>query len=383
MNSVRIKAIDQCLRQLSMAVSTASLYSPDHQQVVNLCSHALGSLGEAFAEDAELSLLRVDNQLAVDGQPLAASLYLDRFARVLKTSGIGHLKFLRNVKADEILQFIGALASRETSINSTEHLILGQVELRYKQKGDAAKQISSKVSELLSDVSSEELAKIMEVYEAVGYDRKLHVVGLSEIVSDFVDIFTNCADPLLALVPLRSMDEYTFTHSLNVCLLNLAQATSLGVSGALLHDIGLSAMLHDIGKLFLPEEVLNKPGKLDDKEWNLLKEHPLKGAEYLVKTPGVPMMAVSNAYEHHMRYDQRGYPTVRRDWRQNTCSHITAISDIYDALRTKRPYRSPMEVNEVLDVIAKLRGTQLHPLLVDNFILLMRKVHVQNKTTST
>jgi HD-GYP domain-containing protein (c-di-GMP phosphodiesterase class II) len=231
------------------------------------------------------------------------------------------------------------------------------------------------VSQLLDDVSSEELAKIMEAYEAVSHNRKLNVVGLSEIVTEFVDIFSSYADPLLTLVPLRSMDEYTFTHSLNVCLLNIGQATALGIDGPLLHDIGLSAMLHDIGKLFLPEEVLNKSGRLDSEEWELLKEHPVKGAEYLVKTPGVPRMAVANAYEHHMRFDQRGYPTVSNDWQQSLSSQITAISDTYDALRTHRPYRTPMDVDEVLVNISNLAGTQLHPLLVENFLRLMKRVH--------
>ena len=151
----------------------------------------------------------------------------------------------------------------------------------------------------------------MEIYEAVKSNRRLQVVGLSEIVAGFINVFAGYADPLLTLVPLRNMDEYTFTHSLNVCLLNLAQATALGIEGQLLHDIGLSAMLHDVGKLFIPAEILNKPGKLDDKEWALMQQHPVRGAEYLLDNPGVPRMAVINAYEHHLRFDLRATPTSR------------------------------------------------------------------------
>jgi len=375
MNPVRLKAMDQCIRQLSTAVSTASLYSADHQQVVRLCRNAYGCLAEALAEEQELSLMRVDDQLAVAGQPLAASLYVDRFARMMKTCGIGHVKFVREIANEELQHLVSALSRRDASVRSSDHLRLGQVEVRYQDHSVGASKLSSQVSQVLDDVSGEELARIMEVYEAVSRNRKLHVVGLSEIVSEFINIFSEHADPLLALVPLRSMDEYTFTHSLNVCLLNIAQATALGIDGPLLHDIGLSAMLHDVGKLFLPEEVLNKPGKLDSKEWALLKEHPVRGAEYLVKTPGVPRMAVINAYEHHMRFDLLGYPKVNQDWQHNLGSQITAVSDIYDALRTKRPYRQPLEVDEVLAILSQLRGTQLHPLLVDNFLHLMKKAH--------
>ena len=195
---------------------------------------------------------------------------------MLKTRGIGHVKFLREVSVEELQGLIGALARRDATVHSSDHLRLGQVEVRYRNPSAGSSRFSSQVSQLLDDVSSEELAKIMEVYDAVSHNRKLNVVGLSEIVAEFVDIFSSYADPLLTLVPLRSMDEYTFTHSLNVCLLNIGQATALGIDGPLLHDIGLSAMLHDIGKLFLPEEVLNKAGRLDSEEWELLKEHPVK-----------------------------------------------------------------------------------------------------------
>ncbi len=378
MNQTRINAMDQCVRQLSTAISTASLYDANHQQVVRLCSSARAYLGEALSEESGLSLMRVDDQLAVDGEPLVESLYTDRFAKTLKTRGVGHIKFLRDVTAQELQCLVKSLAARDEVIRSTDHLRLGQVEVRYRDRSVGSGFLNSEVSRALDDVSSEELARIMEVYEAVSLKRSLKVVGLSEIVAEFVDIFASCADPLLSLVPLRRMDEYTFTHSLNVCLLNLAQATALGIEGPLLHDIGLSAMLHDVGKLFVPEEILNKPARLEGDEWEMLKKHPIKGAEYLVKTPGVPRMAVINAYEHHMRFDQRGYPTVKRDWQQNLCSQMTAISDVFDSLRTNRPYRKPMDVNEVLANISRLGGTQLHPLLVKNFLRVMKRVHPAN-----
>ena len=105
----------------------------------------------------------------------------------------------------------------------------------------------------------------------------------------------------MALVPLREMDEYTFTHSLNVCILNLAQGMSLGFKGQLLHDFGIAAMLHDVGKQFVPEEILNKPGNLEEDEWEFMRQHTLRGAEYLLNNPGIPRLAVICAFEHHMK----------------------------------------------------------------------------------
>lgn len=375
MSQLRMKEMDQCVRHLATAVSTTSLYGHGHQQVQRLCDNARASLENSLAEEASVSLKRVDDHLAVENQALNPSIYTDRFAHMLQSCGIGHVKFMKGLTNEELQQMVAALSRRDKKVHSSEHLRFGQIEVRYREGAAGSGRFDPEVAKLLDGTCSEELARIMDVYEDISKDRKLQVVGLSEIVNEFIDIFSQCADPLLTLVPLRSMDEYTFTHSLNVCLLNLGQATALGVEGPMLHDIGLSALLHDIGKLFVPIEVLNKAGRLENEEWELLKEHPLRGAEYLVKSPGVPRMAILSAYEHHMRFDQRGYPSVRNDWQQCLNSHLTALSDTYDALRTKRPYRSPMPVDEVLDNIAQLKGTQFHPALADNFINLMRKVH--------
>ena len=409
----RVGSINLCLRHLSTAVSTARLYSVEHMQVRKLCEKAHSALLEAMDGERDMSLLRIDEQLAIDEQPLKRSMYVERFTRLLKMNGIGHVKFLRNISDKELHGLIVSLSGSKKVTNSSENLRLGQIEVRHRSNlvkystdqhstnspsdgispnsahGDeetngnlSTQHINDRLenstliksTNILNDISSEELARVMDIYEAVKRNKRLQVVGLSDIVSGFINIFADYADPLLTLVPLRNIDEYTFTHSLNVCLLNLAQATALGIQGQLLHDVGLSAMLHDVGKLFIPEEVLNKPGQLDEKEWQIMQQHPVRGAEYLLDTPGVPRMAVLNAYEHHLRFDLQGYPNVNKEWKQNLCSQLTSISDIYDSLRTRRPYREPLELEVALSIIEEHAGTQLHPLLAGNFLRLMKKV---------
>ena len=154
----------------------------------------------------------------------------------------------------------------------------------------------------------------------------------------------------------------------------LAQAMGLKIEESLLHDIGVAAMLHDIGKIFVPEEVLNKRGKLTDAEFELVKLHPQKGAEYLFDKPGIPPLAIIVAYEHHMLYDHSGYPKVSSSWRQNICSQMTTISDIFDALRTKRTYRDSLETRLITDQITNMAGRALNPALVKNFLFLLKRL---------
>ena len=231
--------------------------------------------------------------------------------------------------------------------------------------------------EELADMISPELAKRVYYSAELKNNKKLAAGGIRDVVSGFVNSFKQESDTLLAFAPLRALDEYTFTHSTNVCILNLAQAMALGIDGPLLHDIGIAAMLHDIGKLFVPEEVLNKAGKLSDEEWEMIRQHPLRGAQYLLDTPGVPRLAIVTAYEHHMKFNLGGYPRIAEGWQQNLCSQMTTVSDFYDALRTKRAYRGALEFETVAATMLDLAGTDLHPALTRNFLKVLKTLPSQ------
>ena len=113
---------------------------------------------------------------------------------------------------------------------------------------------------------------------------------------------------LLALTALKNYDNYTFTHMVNVSILTMGQARGLGIDGALLREFGLAALMHDIGKVRTPTEILNKPDKLDDREFEIMKRHIVDGAEILRRTPEMPTLAPIVAFEHHLRLDGTGYP---------------------------------------------------------------------------
>ena len=138
--------------------------------------------------------------------------------------------------------------------------------------------------------------------------------------------------------------------------------------GQQLKDIGVAAMLHDIGKLFVPEEIITKKGKLTGAEFALMKEHPVSGARYLMETPGVPRLAAIAAFEHHAKFDLDGYPHFPQGWRLNLCSHLTMISDFFDATRTRRSYREPLDLDQITSLMLGMAGTELHPVLTRNFI---------------
>jgi len=157
----------------------------------------------------------------------------------------------------------------------------------------------------------------------------------------------------------------------NVSILAMAQARALGIDGRLLREFGLSALMHDIGKVRTPKEILNKPGKLTDDEFVIMRRHVVDGAEILRRTPEMPILAPVVAFEHHLRLDGSGYPfTVKRE-SMNLGSMMCAIADVYDAMRSQRSYQKAFPSDRILAVLKRNEGAQLDQHLVRRFTQLL------------
>jgi HD-GYP domain-containing protein (c-di-GMP phosphodiesterase class II) len=200
-------------------------------------------------------------------------------------------------------------------------------------------------------------------------DRRGGLVRLEQVVWSLMDALQRATREILPLAPLKTHDDYTFVHSVNVSLLTLAQARSFGIEGARLHAIGLAAFLHDIGKLKIPLDVLNKPGKLDGDEWRIMMGHAQEGATHLCGVENSHPLAILVAYEHHMRFDgQPNYPVPRIGRRPTLASQMTAIADVYDAICTTRPYAKARSRQFAVSVLTERVGTFHSPGLVANFV---------------
>ena len=374
MSTDRRALLEDCLRSISTAAANAALYSIKHRQVTGQAAAALAKLKEAMADSAELTVMRVDEELFFDGKPLGKSLYLDRFRRCLAGFGIEHIRFGHQAGLADITKLIAMMARLSAEIRSTEQMHFGKVDIL---TGDGPEAGRNRSIDSYEDIPPDLLGRLVETYERIKQREGLETDGVIEVVNGFITSLQHEANPLMALAPLRAMDEYTFTHSVDVCILNLAQGMSLGIDGQLLHDIGVAAMLHDVGKLFTPPEVLNKAGGLDDKEWEIMRRHTGKGAAFLLNTPGVPRLAVLTAYEHHMKYDLSGYPAVPAGWQLNLCSQMTMVSDCFDAIRTRRVYKDAMDYKEAARIMLELAGTALNPSLTLNFLRVLKQMGEQ------
>ena len=225
------------------------------------------------------------------------------------------------------------------------------------------------VKEMLQTAAAE--AWDVPVAEVIARDSHLihEPSGRSEPFAAFATAASEMTPP--AKPTLKSADEYTFTHVVNVCILTMSQAEALGFRGKKLYEIGMASALHDAGKLLVPEEILTKPGALTPEERSIMESHTVRGARYILGLEGVPKLSVLAALEHHLRFDGSGYPNISDNWRPNLVSQMLIISDVFDAMRSRRCYKEPAPLEKIIEILESEQGTTFNPFLVKNFLKLI------------
>jgi len=241
---------------------------------------------------------------------------------------------------------------------------------------------ASEEAEAASPVLSfeEELPEARRVYQAAKtivqnamqdtrLGRAINVEAVNTVVADMTDSVLRNPDALSSLSRLKRFDEYTFYHSVNTSLLAMSLGRSLGFDRSMLHLAGVGTLLHDIGKMKIPLEVLNKPGRFEAHEMEIMKQHVLRGVEVLASTTGLGDSYVQPALEHHERVNGDGYPHKRAKQDISQYGLITAIVDIYDAMTSDRCYHKGQPAHQALQLLYRLSlEGHLDATLVQRFI---------------
>jgi HD-GYP domain-containing protein (c-di-GMP phosphodiesterase class II) len=355
--------VSKFISHMTTAMSSCSLYSEMHPLFEEFSEKALQLVKELYQDDA-FSLLTFDNSLIFNNVPLAAKgMHVSSFLKTLKKKKIEKVVFRKGLEVDEFKKFIIGMASRGT-VSSGPHLSVGIVEVKLKAP-------ESDVMSLVSDG----ISKFQGVCQEISKFRTLDIIGLDDAVLSFISTLKKESNVLRIVSPVKSCSDYTYVHAANVSVLTMFQAESLGLKGELLHDIGLAGLLHDVGKMFVSSAVLEKQARLSEDEWAEMKKHPVHGAMYLSKLPDVPPLTIIAAFEHHMRFDGSGYPgTSRCGKKQHIVSQMVAIADVFDALRTERPYRKALDVRATTRLIKEGAGKEFNPALVDSFLSSLEQV---------
>jgi putative nucleotidyltransferase with HDIG domain len=178
---------------------------------------------------------------------------------------------------------------------------------------------------------------------------------------------------VLPLLQLKEHDQYTTTHSMNVSVLAMALGEYLELGADTVRSLGLAGLLHDLGKVCIPQEILNKPGRLTESERQVVHAHPVVGARLLLTNPDPLDFAAIVAYEHHVMIDGGGYPHLPNARGAEYASRLVHVCDVYDALRTKRPYREAWESERAIAYIEGRAGIEFDPAIARSFVAMMRQ----------
>jgi putative nucleotidyltransferase with HDIG domain len=364
---------DELVRRLAAAVRGTSLYNPDHP-LVRRGIDALTTLAtKALQQDENVVIGFIGDEVVVNAHRLPRSAAtLVGFARDLNERGIERITIAQNVTREDLRWFVHELADRRAPLplparleqRGVNRITLGRINIEQSEEGPtgiaAAKQLYG---------SAIETAEML--WQTAKAGEKPDPNAARKIIDSLARLVSQDRTSLMALTAVKRYDNYTFTHMVNVSVLAMAQARSLNLEGPLLREFGFAALMHDIGKVNTPIEVLNKPDKLTKDEFSLMKQHVVDGAHILRRTPEMPALAPVVAFEHHLRQDLSGYPESIGHRELNLCTQIVSIADVYDALRSNRVYRQGLPSERIRAIMMEKDSPAFNTRLLRRFINLM------------
>ena len=362
----RIRLVDEVVRRLAAALRAVTLYAPGHPLVQRSINSFAEVLNIMHSSSPAVTIGIVGEDLVVQDTPIPrAAENMEKLVRQFRQAGIERIVIDKGVDVAELMELAQTLGSpvstpeSSANLNKLKKIRVGRLQLEEEQP--------TADIETYRKLYNDAVSVAGQLWDSAKLDGMPDPEAGSQIVNSLADEVSQNRTALLALTTLKNYDSYTFTHMVNVSILTMGQARGLGIDGPLLREFGLSALLHDIGKVKTPSEILNKPEQLTDKEFDILRRHTVDGAEILRRTPEIPALAPVVAFEHHLRLDGTGYPFGVSRGTLNLATMLCGIADVYDAMRSQRVYQQAFPTDRILAVLQRNDGKQFDQHLVRRF----------------
>ena len=354
------------------ATRAIRLYPVENEAVKKSLDDLTAVTTEILAREGEFEL-RVTSEFIFINQT-RLRLDLDNYASftqilsLFRAAGVGVARVMPGVSPRDWLVFLSLLQAPSSAdaedrfVDVMERLVTGGVtliEVGPPSGVDDDGDFRERAKEAAKRTYSQSVAATKDVINSVRMGRGVNLKKIKRVVQGIVDQILNEETSLLGLTTIRDYDEYTFTHSVNVCIFSVALGRRLGLGKRQLYDLGLAALFHDVGKSRVPVDVLNKVEQLSDNDWRYIAAHPWMGLLTLFQLRGqqeLPYRAMTVAYEHHMKCDLTGYPKNVRPRALSIFSKIVAVADGFDAATSRRSYQT-----DPLSPAAVLAGMRDNP----------------------
>ena len=368
----RVQLSEELLRRLVATLRAAQLYSQDHPIVARNVEALSVAIEQLHLLQPTIVVGVIGEEVVVDDRPMSKADALGGLIRRLKDIAVERIAIDRGVTQAEVASFVKAVGSLEKAVGGEPpslpdltHIRVGRVIVRERLETGTADIAGFR------RMYKEAVAVAEAIWESARIESQPDAAIALTMIDGLAQAVSQNRTSLLALTTLKNYDNYTFTHMVNVSILTMGQARGLGIDGPLLREFGLAALMHDIGKVKTPLEILNKPDKLTDAEFTVIKRHVVDGAEILRGTPDMPTLAPVVAFEHHLRLDGTGYPDRVRRPSLNVATMLCSIADVYDAMRSQRRYQESFPTDRILEVLKRADGQQFDQHLVRRFAQLV------------
>jgi putative nucleotidyltransferase with HDIG domain len=365
------------LTALAQALATMTLYAEGHPARERAVDAAFQELDDLQAAIPHPLFTFLGDEIVFGQRPLKELASWD-WSQRLAGAGIQRLEFPDRVSREEFQGFLDEILARLTlaELDTTEARQMRHTSIRFGAvgvRGDGEAVAAPLPTATISYSLAEETDTLRWMQEEVKTTGMLPLLEAEAVVRSLSVAMHSGRQLMIPLLQLKEFDQYTTTHSLNVAVLTMALAEARGVGAADARAFGMAGLLHDLGKIRIPLDVLTKPGQFTQAERELMNRHPADGARIILTTEEHLDLAAVVAYEHHILLDGGGYPALqfRRDC--HFASKLVHVCDVYDALRTLRPYREAWPQDRTLAYLEGRSGVEFDPELVGAFTRLMRQ----------
>ena len=368
--------IEVAFKELLTCLQTAKMYGTAHPMFQKSLEKAYAAFQEAFNDRSEIVIGIVGDELAFEKEIFFDLGKLLRPAILyLKERNIERLAFYRPLSQEELGKFVGLVSGPKEDFKADPQQLLAMAGIenisigKLKVANSQNKEASGSRQLNLYDFSMEKVAQVVSsVLNLEKIDPRVLKISLNNII----DSLSMQRQDLLKLATVKKYDVEVYVHMLNVAIFSMYFSSRLGFAKNEVLDIGVAALFHDIGKIYISRKTLHKPDRLSEQEFNRIKSHTVLGAEFMFKyvdTLGILPVVVS--FEHHLKYDSSGYPRLPWLRKQHIASSIVSICDVYDALSQRRGYKQDYSPDLVYSIMNKDRGSYFDPELLDKFFQFM------------
>jgi len=359
------------------ALAGMTLYTAGHPARERAIDDAYRELRDLQATEAQPLFTFLGEEIVFGRMPLREMKAWD-WGQRLAQAGIQRLEFADAVSREEFEEFLDEVLARLTlsAIDTSEARQMRRSSIRFGAvgiRGEDEKTAAAIPTATIAYSLSEEADALRWVQDEVKSRGVLPLTEAEAVVRSLAVAMHSGHQIVIPLLQLKEFDQYTTTHSMNVAVLAMALAESLELPARDVRTFGVAGLLHDIGKVKIPLEVLTKPGRFTDEERALMNEHPAEGARIILQSEEALDLPAVVAYEHHIMLNGEGYPKLRYRRDCHRASKLVHVCDVYDALRTNRPYRDAWPQERALAYVEGRAGTEFDPELAGAFLRMMRQ----------